>query len=92
MPYALPKFLNGLITEKAYLHWLQRKAAVHVKRDRKRGNDKATVKEYKKAIHEAVIDSKGNDAYTGEAMDWTLIDASGDSADTLRRTKATLGL
>jgi hypothetical protein len=26
------------------------------------------------------------------AMDWTLIDASGDPADTLRRTKATLGL
>lgn len=73
MIYALPKFLNELISPAAYSRWLQRKASAHVKRDRKRGNTNATVSSYKQAIHAAVVASNGNDAYTGEQLNWSLI-------------------
>ncbi|MBW8074723.1 MAG: hypothetical protein GJU74_04995 [Metallibacterium scheffleri] len=56
-----------------YSRWLQRKAAAHVKRDRRRGNSNATVSAYKQAIHNAVVASGGRDAYTGEDLDWSLI-------------------
>jgi hypothetical protein len=44
-----------------------------VRQDRKRGNAAATNASYKAAIHKAVEDSEGQDAYTGERLDWTLI-------------------
>lgn len=71
--FDLPSFLDDVVTREAYVLWLQRKAAAHVKRDRKRGNDCASVSEYKRAIHSAVIVSQGRDAYTGEQLDWHLI-------------------
>lgn len=73
MTYDLPKFLNELISPVVYSRWLQRKASTHAKRDRKRGNTKATVLSYKQAIHAAVVASNGNDAYTGEQLNWSLI-------------------
>src|SRR5262249_22685976 len=48
------------------------KAVAHVKRDRKRRHN-CSVAAYKKAIHAAVIDSGGRDAYTGETLVWRLI-------------------
>ena len=36
-------------------------------------NTTATVAEYKVAIHKAVCESNGNDVYTGEALDWSLL-------------------
>jgi hypothetical protein len=38
-----------------------------------RGNRKAATAAYKTAIHKAVEDSRGIDAYTGETLDWRKI-------------------
>jgi hypothetical protein len=45
----------------------------HIKRDRKRGHEEATNEKYKLAIHQAVEESEGKDAYTEEPLDWTLL-------------------
>lgn len=71
--YALPVFLIAVVAQAAYERWLHRKAAAHVRRDRKRGNQSALNEAYKKAIHEAVCQSGGKDAYTGEDLHWHLI-------------------
>lgn len=71
--YQLPAFLDGVITQDRYDCWLQRKSQAHVRRDRKRGNKAATIEEYKIAIHDAVICSRGLDSYTGERLDWKLL-------------------
>jgi hypothetical protein len=71
--FELPPFLDGVITREAYVRWLQRKAAAHIRRDRKRGNTSGTVSEYKRAIHHAVCSSGGKDIYTGEQLAWGLI-------------------
>ena len=71
--YILPKFLAGIVTEQNYKNWLQRKATSHRKRDNKRWGTRHSVTEYKQAIHKAVIKSNGCDDYTGERLDWKLI-------------------
>jgi hypothetical protein len=71
--YVIPPFLTGICTPQVYLRWLDRKAKAHVKRDRERGNDKATTKEYKRAIHQAVERSGGFDEYTGLPLQWDRI-------------------
>jgi hypothetical protein len=73
--YELPAFLNGVenINQANYDKWLARKAATHLKRDRLRGNETAKGEEYKLAIHKAVVESFGLDAYTGEKLDWALL-------------------
>ena len=71
--YNLPSFLSGLMTQKKYEHWLRRRAQAHVKRDRHRGNEAAIGELYRGAIHTAVKESLGSDAYTGERLDWELI-------------------
>jgi hypothetical protein len=73
--YQLPRFLEGVITQAHYERWLHRKAMAHVKRDRKRGSEDATNEQYKLAIHRAVENSQGRDAYTNEPLDWTLLSA-----------------
>jgi len=70
--FEMPSFLDGVIETAAYSRWLGRKAVAHVKRDRSRGRI-CTVSSYKVAIHQAVVDSKGLDAYTGELLDWRLL-------------------
>jgi len=71
--YHLPSFLEGIVAQDTYDRWLHRKAVAHVRRDRGRGNDTATNAEYKMAIHKAVKNSKGKDAYTNEKLDWSLL-------------------
>lgn len=71
--HTMPAFLNGSVLPEAYERWLGRKAAAHVKRDRKRGHSAVTQALYKEAIHAAVVQSGGRDAYTGEELDWKLI-------------------
>lgn len=71
--YQLPRFLEGVIKQEHYEHWLRRKAMAHVKRDRKRGRENITNEQYKIAIHRAVEESQGKDAYTDELLDWTLL-------------------
>mgnify|MGYP001286553180 FL=1 len=71
--YALPPFLSNVVNQEAYEHWLRRKTQAHVRRDRKRGNTTAVGESYREAMHLAVIESAGLDAYTGEVLDWNLI-------------------
>jgi hypothetical protein len=71
--YQLPEFLVPEVSQAQYERWLHRKAVAHVRRDRKRANKTATIAGYKVAIHKAVEESAGRDAYTGERLDWTLI-------------------
>lgn len=70
--YAAPTFLNNLVTQAQYERWLTRKAAAHVRRDRRKKQN-ISVSSYKKMIHDAVCNSNGCDDYTGEHLDWTLI-------------------
>jgi hypothetical protein len=94
--YQLPDFLPQEVTRTVYERWLRRKAAAHVKRDRKRGNLAAIGEAYRMAIHHAIMHSGGKDAYTGEQLiiSWSLISQySNDESQTGRRHyKATLAL
>ena len=71
--YELPSFLDGKIAEGKYKKWLGRKASSLFRRDIKRKITKISRAQYKDAIHEAVKDSHGNDYYSGEPLDWSLI-------------------
>ncbi len=62
-----------MVDQKDYEKWLRRKAVAHVRRDRNRGYKLATNEIYKIAIHKAVCESEGKDAYTEERLDWSLI-------------------
>ena len=70
--YFFPKCLINLCQPKEFDKWLERKARTHVKRDRKKGLT-ATREAYKIAMHNAVIESSGLDAYTGKKLSWNLI-------------------
>lgn len=71
--YARPDFLPSNIDQTRYEKWLRGRALAHLRRDRKRGNVKATNEAYRLAIHQAVLRSGGRDFYTGEPLDWTLL-------------------
>lgn len=72
--YELPAFLNGVVSQQTYERWLRRKAAAHVKRDRKRwGQDSCIGEQYRLQIHAAVLNGGDRDYYTGLPLDWTLI-------------------
>jgi len=71
--YQIPQFLSGVVDQKIYERWLHRKAMAHVRRDRNRSNETATNEKYKIAIHQAVCESDGQDAYTKENLDWSLL-------------------
>jgi hypothetical protein len=71
--YILPDFLVNLITQERYERWLRRKADAHFRRDKTRGNRIATAEQYRLSIHEAVLLSRGYDAYTHEQLDWSLL-------------------
>src|SRR5579862_5742578 len=69
----LPPFLEEIVKPKAYARWLKYRAIAHCKRDCKRGNVIATPRDYRKAIHAAVLSSGGLCHYTGENLAWPLI-------------------
>lgn len=71
--FPLPPFLEGRLTQAAYVRWLHRKAAAHVKRDRKRADHPITGSHYRNRIHAAVVNSKGLDFYTGEPLAWEMV-------------------
>ena len=58
--HTMPEFLVGLVTETVYEKLLSRKAAAHVRRDRKRGR-KATGSQFKEAIHGTETSNLDND-------------------------------
>ena len=72
LKYNLPDFLKDT-PESVYLRWLNRKAQSLVRRDRRRWNQAISTSDYKQAIHDAVVCSKGRDFYTGEQLKWSLI-------------------
>jgi hypothetical protein len=92
--YPLPPFLNGVITQEAYDRWLSRKSITHVRRDKKRGNTTAINEAYKKNIHMAVVNSRGHDEYTGEALHWHLVSKynNDESKESRRKYKALFAL
>lgn len=63
----------GRVAPLTYERWLSRKAAAHLKRDRKRGYEGVSGALYRDEIHKAVLDSNGRDYYTGEELDWSLL-------------------
>jgi len=71
--YLLPDVLKGKCSQENYTHWLYGKAAAHVKRDKNRGNNKASADVYREAIHNAVSEGGDKDAYTGLPLKWDLI-------------------
>jgi hypothetical protein len=71
--FARPDFLTAVVTQEVYERWLHRKAQAQVRRDRGRKNATATVASYKAAIHQAVCESLGRDAYTNETLKWNLL-------------------
>ena len=87
-PYPVPPSLE--ITQEAYIRWLRRKAAAHVKRDRKRRDHDINGEEYRHKIHAAVSDHGTHDYYTGERLDWSLIStySNEESRDGRSRYKA----
>ena len=68
--YEPPSFLQGRCAPDAYLRWLNGRAVAHRKRDLKRGKPTATREAYMGAIHQAVVASRGLDAYTGAPLAW----------------------
>jgi hypothetical protein len=92
--YAVPTFLSAVTGQAVYERWLRRKAAAHVKRDRKRGNRAATGETYRVAIHSAVLNCEGRDCYTGEELRWDLISTycNETSRSGRRKYKATFSL
>ena len=71
--HPLPQFLTGRVSQLVYERWLSRKAAAHLKRDRKRGYEDVSGSLYRDQIHDAVLASEGLDYYTGEELDWSLL-------------------
>ncbi|MBI2440272.1 MAG: hypothetical protein HYV35_02760 [Lentisphaerae bacterium] len=71
--YPFPECLSGQCHPLEFEKWLERKTRAHLKRDRKRGNTAATRASYKITIYDAVVRSKGLDAYTGKFLRWDLI-------------------
>lgn len=71
--YEIPGWFPKHVTQVRYTKWLGRKAASHLRRDKRRAGNTSTVADYKAAIHAAVVASNGLDAYTGEQLDWSLL-------------------
>jgi hypothetical protein len=93
--YQIPDFLFSMgATQETYEKWLRGRTAAHIKRDRKRGNTTANSEAYKMAIHRAVGVCGGDDHYTGERLDWSLlcIYSNEESKAQGRRYKARLAL
>ena len=71
--YIAPAYVLKAVEQALYADWLHKKAAAHVRRDKRRWKAEISVSDYKQAIHEAVINGNGFDPYTGEKLDWHLI-------------------
>ena len=94
MKRQLPDFLVGKVSPEQYARWIERKAAAHVRRDRKRDFDGAVGAAYRDAIHHAVVLSAGKDAYTGEDLNWELLSQYDNEKSKVGRSvyKASFGL
>ena len=82
--YELPRFLEGTLTRQVYVRWLHRKAQALARRDRKRWKRTISASDYKQAIHHAVLRSDGQDFYTHDPLDWSLL-SEWDNREAQRR-------
>ena len=74
--YLLPDCLIGKCDAAKYAKWLHRKARRHVIRERKRNiRTPCSISHYKAQIHAAVMAGGDRDFYSGEPLDWSLINA-----------------
>ena len=89
--YDLPAFLQSRVAVEKYRRWLHRKAAAHVRRDRKRLPTPLELSLYKQKIHQAVLQSDGVDWYTGEALEWEKISSYDNAEFKLNRSKYKAG-
>lgn len=92
--YQMPSFLNRFkpVNQQVYERWLSRKARTHFNRDKRRSRlIYPTCQEYKRAIHKAVYDSNGRDAYAGKEMRWDLISTFNDTAAQLANREYVAG-
>ena len=88
--YPVPAAL--CIEHTTYLRWLRRKAAAHLKRDRKRFPERdLTGEKYRTDIHMAVCDHGTHDFYTGEALDWSLVSTYDNDESKAGKTAYKLG-
>jgi hypothetical protein len=74
--YTLPAFLEGRCTQAIYTKWLNNKAWILLKRDKKRRKPyaaSATRRTYKQLIHQAIVEAGEYDPFTGDALAWELI-------------------
>jgi hypothetical protein len=84
--YLVPECIKAHCDQLKYSRWLQRKAAAHAKRDRKRDMG-CTIARYKTEIHAAVCSSGHLDFYTGEPLDWSLVSTYDNESSKGGRTK-----
>jgi hypothetical protein len=89
--YLVPDCIKRQCNQLKYSRWLQRKAAAHAKRDRKRDMD-CTIARYKAEIHAAICSSGHLDFYTGEALNWSLISTYDNESSKSGRQKYKKGL
>jgi hypothetical protein len=83
--YPLPDCLKQLrVPEPDFRHWLDRKAQVHVNRDKRRGVSSGGKASYKERICQAVNEAQGRDYYTGQRLAWNLI-SRWDNAEAARK-------
>lgn len=72
--YPIPAFLSAKgISQEAFGRWLDKVTVAHLVRDRKRIKEQIVPAIYRRAIYHAVIERPGRDYYTGEELDWTLL-------------------
>lgn len=86
MPAAYPVPPELGIEQATYIRWLRRKAAAHLKRDRKRCDYEIMGEGYRRLIHEAVKAHGTRDYYTGEKLDWSLVSTYCNEASQVGRT------
>jgi hypothetical protein len=73
--YQIPLFLEKIgIHQADYGAWLDRITVAHSVRDKHRLKKKINREAYRKAIHAAVEASNGYDVYTGEKLDFHLLE------------------
>lgn len=82
--YPVPAALG--IPQETYIRWLRRKAAAHVKRDRKRCEHSIMGEEYRRLIHAAVCRHGTHDYYTGEKLEWKLVSTYSNEESRLGRS------
>ena len=86
LQYPVPECIKSQCDQAKYSRWLQRKAAAHARRDRKR-DTACTIARYKSEIHAAVCSSGNLDYYTGEPLNWSLVSMYDNQSSKTGRTR-----